>query len=132
MFFSGSEADTNCSAKRRCTEKSENGEASCSLTPSPPATSVQPAESSDRRVGVGSRDSEDDDGSTSYVLGRLALFLSPTEQFILDIDLDFFSCKNPFKELYTKVQMFIFITFSHQVFVKIRCSLILCVFAVLL
>ncbi|RVE61402.1 hypothetical protein OJAV_G00170280 [Oryzias javanicus] len=98
----GPETHTNCLAKRRCTEKSENGEASCSIPPSPPAASVQPAEGSDRREGMGRRDGEDDDGSTSYVLGRLALFLSPTEPFILDIDLDFFSCKNPFKELYTK------------------------------
>uniref|UniRef100_H2LVB4 Chromosome 5 open reading frame 22 n=1 Tax=Oryzias latipes TaxID=8090 RepID=H2LVB4_ORYLA len=98
----GPEAEAKCSAKRCCTERSENGETSCPRTASPPATSVQPAEASDRRAGVSNKDGEDDDGSTSYVLGRLALLLGPTEPFILDIDLDFFSCKNPFRELYTE------------------------------
>uniref|UniRef100_A0A671VYI6 Chromosome 5 open reading frame 22 n=1 Tax=Sparus aurata TaxID=8175 RepID=A0A671VYI6_SPAAU len=42
------------------------------------------------------------DGSTSYVVKRISAFLSETEPYILDIDLDFFTCKNPFKELYTQ------------------------------
>ncbi|XP_028328902.1 UPF0489 protein C5orf22 homolog [Gouania willdenowi] len=45
---------------------------------------------------------EEEEGSTSYVVKRLSGFLSETEPYVLDIDLDFFSCKNPFKELYTQ------------------------------
>ncbi|XP_061695658.1 UPF0489 protein C5orf22 homolog isoform X2 [Syngnathoides biaculeatus] len=45
---------------------------------------------------------EDEEGSTSYVVQRISTFLTHTEPYILDIDLDFFSCKNPFKELYTE------------------------------
>lgn len=47
----------------------------------------------------------DDEGSTSYVVKRIFSFLSETEPYILDIDLDFFSCKNPLKELYTQVSL---------------------------
>lgn len=127
FFISGPEAEAKCSAKRCCTERSENGETSCPRTASPPATSVQPAEASDRRAGVSNKDGEDDDGSTSYVLGRLALLLGPTEPFILDIDLDFFSCKNPFRELYTEVQVFLFFKSLHFS-IKSLCNLDFCVF----
>lgn len=41
-------------------------------------------------------------GSTDYIVRNVSALLSPTQPYILDIDLDFFSCKNPFKELYTQ------------------------------
>lgn len=44
-----------------------------------------------------------DEGSTSYVVKRLSALLHETDPYVLDVDLDFFSCKNPFKELYTQV-----------------------------
>lgn len=48
-------------------------------------------------------DVDDSEGSTSYVVKRTSALLSETEPYVLDIDLDFFTCKNPFKELYTQV-----------------------------
>lgn len=41
-------------------------------------------------------------GSTEYIVRNVSALLSHTQPYILDIDLDFFSCKNPFKELYTQ------------------------------
>uniref|UniRef100_H3DLB4 CE022 protein n=1 Tax=Tetraodon nigroviridis TaxID=99883 RepID=H3DLB4_TETNG len=41
---------------------------------------------------------------TSYAVKRVSALLHETDPYVLDIDLDFFSCKNPFKELYTQEQ----------------------------
>lgn len=41
-------------------------------------------------------------GSTEYIVRNVSALLSDTQPYILDIDLDFFSCKNPFKELYSQ------------------------------
>ncbi|XP_070830783.1 UPF0489 protein C5orf22 homolog [Chaetodon trifascialis] len=84
-------------AKRPRTEDSIAGEASCSEPLSRCTDTWQPAEGSN-----GPSLGTDDEGSTSYVVKRISAFLSETEPYILDIDLDFFSCKNPFKELYTQ------------------------------
>lgn len=48
------------------------------------------------------QDLEETAGSTEYIVKNVAPLLSDTVPYILDIDLDFFSCKNPFKELYTQ------------------------------
>ena len=53
-------------------------------------------------------DGDDDEGSPSYVVERIASFLGETDPYVLDIDLDFFTCKNPFKELYTQVLFYIY------------------------
>ncbi|XP_049930787.1 UPF0489 protein C5orf22 homolog [Epinephelus moara] len=85
-------------AKRARTEYNTDGEASCSEPLLTCTDTLQPAEGS-YRTGLGN---DDEEGSTSYIVKRISTFLSETEPYILDIDLDFFSCKNPFKELYTQ------------------------------
>ncbi|XP_068197442.1 UPF0489 protein C5orf22 homolog isoform X2 [Antennarius striatus] len=83
-------------AKRSRLEGDDAAEASGSERDQRCVDALQPAESSNE-PNLGN-----DDGSTCYVVERLSAFLSDTESYILDIDLDFFSCKNPFKEMYTQ------------------------------
>lgn len=83
-------------AKRPRTEDDKAGQASCSEPLFRCTDTLQPAE------GSNGNDDDDDEGSTSYVVKGTSAILNETEPYILDIDLDFFSCKNPFKELYTQ------------------------------
>lgn len=92
---SGKETGERWFAKRARTERDPAGETSCSQPRFTCTDAVQPAGGTD---GTG----DDVEGSTSYVVKRVSPFVSETEPYILDIDLDFFSCKNPFKELYTE------------------------------
>lgn len=96
------------SAKRQRTECNRAEAAGCSQ-PLPTATdTLQPAGGSGAKeqwsngTYIGN-DNDEDEGSTNYVVKGISAFLVETEPYILDIDLDFFSCKNPFKELYTQV-----------------------------
>ncbi|KAM8727481.1 UPF0489 protein C5orf22 homolog isoform 1-T1 [Acanthopagrus schlegelii] len=88
--------------KRARTEEDKGAQASCSQSLSRCTDTLQPEESSSGTKLGDDDDDGDDDGSTSYVVKRISAFLSETEPYILDIDLDFFTCKNPFKELYTQ------------------------------
>lgn len=104
------EKDTEeCSVKRARAERRKSGESSSSQPPSANTDSLQPAEGSTAEDGAdgdgAGGDGVDDEGSTKYIVKRISSFVSETEPYILDVDLDFFSCKNPFKELYTQVRV---------------------------
>lgn len=92
--------------KKPRTDHNVPGEASgsqttCSVAP-PAAGGSNGPNLWDHRAHHGD-DDDDDEGSTSYVVKRISALLHETDPYVLDIDLDFFSCKNPFKELYTQV-----------------------------
>uniref|UniRef100_A0A673CG83 Chromosome 5 open reading frame 22 n=1 Tax=Sphaeramia orbicularis TaxID=375764 RepID=A0A673CG83_9TELE len=77
----------------------EVGESSCAGPLSKCTDVLQPAEgSSNNTTTQKEQTSDDEEGSTSYVVKRISEILSETEPYILDIDLDFFTCKNPFKD----------------------------------
>ncbi|XP_038154627.1 UPF0489 protein C5orf22 homolog isoform X1 [Cyprinodon tularosa] len=85
-------------SKKLRTDLSEDGQLSSAAT-----STLLPEEGSSCQEGLSSNGTHRvDEGQTSSVVGRLTTFLGEANLYILDIDLDFFSCKNPFKEMYTQ------------------------------
>lgn len=74
--------------------KKSRVEGSCSDSSVPPEGA---------REQLNSQNGDENPGSTEYIVRHVSALLGgDTQPYILDIDLDFFSCKNPFKELYTQ------------------------------
>ncbi|XP_034559645.1 UPF0489 protein C5orf22 homolog [Notolabrus celidotus] len=88
-------------SKRQKTDWGAAEEAGCSETLFTCTDTSQPAGGS-TESGLSTEGADDEEGSPGYVVKRLSTMLSEAEPYVLDIDLDFFSCKNPFKELYTQ------------------------------
>lgn len=74
-----------------------------SIIDTPSTSSDQPFGGSPAPENISDAVRKAHEGSTSYITNRLLSVIENTDPFILDIDLDFFSCKNPFKEMYTQV-----------------------------
>lgn len=99
--------------KKPRTDDSIPGEASCSQI----RCSAASAAAGDCNGTSLWDEAGDAEGSTSYIVQRISALLHETDSYILDIDLDFFSCKNPFKELYTQVSA----TDAHHVCEVLAC-----------
>ncbi|XP_077579692.1 UPF0489 protein C5orf22 homolog [Stigmatopora nigra] len=89
--------------RQACVESKMASESEAQPAKKPRTHAEEPALSTATDVALtGGEEGHQREGSASYVLKRISAFLNPADRYVLDIDLDFFSCKNPFKDLYTE------------------------------